>query len=222
MGRKNLLDKGFEFWYLRGSKEIPGMKTYAISIAILSLAAIGCGSSSTSTRGRTLDTGEGGEAGQSVVEQTGGIGNEPVSTGGTGAVPDGMGGSVGVCTPKTCLTFAIETTGSNELNACGLIEDGCGNYIDCGGCESLDRCGGGSLNREDGGENDDGIPNICNGGCDTNSLAPCLDEKISIGCAWNTDWYLPGERVPTNAGRLLLTDCTQTEDPYTWCCDYHL
>jgi hypothetical protein len=48
------------------------------------------------------------------------------------------------CIPKTCLEIATELVGNTrdsymysiEPDACGTYDDGCGNSIDCGGCDS--------------------------------------------------------------------------------------
>lgn len=161
--------------------------TAAATTIVLAGLLIGCGGSSTSTRGGGPSIqGEGGEAGSTVepqetggsTEQTGGSTGETGGTGGivgggTGGMVEQTGGSgnepgtggATVCTPKTCLTYAVEMTGSNELQACGLIEDGCGNYIDCGGCENPSHaCGGGSV-LFDATIANDAIEGICNGGC---------------------------------------------------------
>jgi hypothetical protein len=56
----------------------------------------------------------------------------------------GGGGTPGVCgatcTPRTCAA-----AGAN----CGVIEDGCGGFVDCGPCQSGQACGIG------------GVPNVC-------------------------------------------------------------
>jgi hypothetical protein len=44
------------------------------------------------------------------------------------------------CTPKTCAELGT---------TCGLVNDGCGNFIDCGGCTAPESCGG------------TGVPNVC-------------------------------------------------------------
>ena len=114
------------------------MKTYAISIAILSLAAIGCGSSSTSTRGRTLGTSEGGEAGQTVVWITGGatssVGGSVGTTGGTGGeVVQPSGGGEVIQPSGGAGNEPINTGGSGATpDATG----GSGNVG--GGCEPWD------------------------------------------------------------------------------------
>jgi len=162
------------------------MDMKVILIAILALAAIGCGSS-VSTRQRTLDTGEGGEAGQSVVDNTGGSatgatasvdgsGGQTEGTGGTGGTPENTGGTGNIgggCEPWDCTNVAINLSGwtpeSDEAvpEACGLVRDPCtGMMIDCGGC-NLGRCGEPDLTIDIflGGSDPEGTPNICGNQC---------------------------------------------------------
>lgn len=61
------------------------------------------------------------------------------------------------CTPKSCLTLGA---------TCGLIDDTCGNMIDCGGCDPADpnvTCGGAKPNSD--GSPGVGEDNVCGGGC---------------------------------------------------------
>ena len=76
------------------------------------------------------------------------------------------------CPAQTCLDLGLE---------CGVVDDGCGNAIDCGGCNPRETCGGGDLvlngDGETNGATETGEENRCGGGCAVedpdNFLAPC-------------------------------------------------
>ncbi len=138
------------------------------------------------TEPETGGTETGGEAGA----ETGGT-----AEGGAGNAGSGTGGEV--CVPVydrtdpelACQLKAMELSGitiedlqegAEMPDACGYIDDGCGNPINCNGCAEYKGCGSGEVtfNGED--ENDDGwidvvfhddftvnnqIPGLCQGGC---------------------------------------------------------
>lgn len=209
--------------------------TYLIALATLALGTFGCSSNTTvdsqdiqETGGSAGsvgigDAGSGSEisgSGGDVVQPTGGTGadlggtaGEP-SLGGTSGEPStgGTGNTGGTCVPKTCLTIAVELAGGQTdpiPEACGIVDDGCGNLIDCGGCEQ-GICGGGSLLTDIPFEADDGIPGLCNGGCQKNH--ECGDGRAHIVCS-NED-ITP---TKTTSGQ-TLTNCTNY-DVFRWCCD---
>jgi hypothetical protein len=90
-----------------------------------------------------------------------------------GGANNGTAGTSGVCIPKTCNTISFEKT-KTIGRSCGVVDDGCGNVLDCGECQDWLKCGAGTPigNKEDGGDinnpadlsqstKPDGIPNIC-------------------------------------------------------------
>ena len=141
------------------------------------------GGSSTDTGGTVSTGGTGGTGGTDT-------GGSDLQTGGNDVTGGfGTGGFEDPCIPKTCLTIAVElNSGVTDPvpDACGLVNDGCGNIIDCGGCSGGKFCGGGSLNTEyepfSWGELDDGIDNLCGGGCTSNPNS-CQEGFVSIGCS---------------------------------------
>ena len=81
--------------------------------------------------GGSASGGAAGDAGSAGTGNVGGVGGSAGSAAGSAS-----GGTGGTCVPKTCLTIAYEKSGGNpEAEACGIVSDGCGNVIDCGGCE---------------------------------------------------------------------------------------
>lgn len=128
--------------------------------------------------GSIPDAGMGGATGGSAnVGGSGGSGGVG-SLGGTG----GVGGSAGgTCVPKTCTTIAVELSGGDtSAEACGVVFDGCQNYIDCGGCDSgqlirgsLTRCGEKAPDPQTN-KTDGGVPNLCGGGCTEISPGSCF------------------------------------------------
>jgi len=215
------------------------------SLVPLILLMVGCGSSTGTRDGGAGEptfpivptSGNGGGAG-SAVSETGGTGGTVPTSGaggepGSGGNPAGAagepiepaGGSSGsvVCVPKTCLTRGVEldtyyTAGDPVPQACGLLDDGCGNYIDCGGCEPHYTCGGGTAEVDPLYPAmlprlltaDDAVPGICKGGCteygdygrgdcyvDYN-LTACVGEPVNVppreGCVGSVDsnyWCCP-------------------------------
>lgn len=63
---------------------------------------------------------------------TGGSGAEGGSSGSGAGGTIHWGGSGNQCTPKTCAEADVE---------CGVVADGCGDVIDCGGCDDGEVCG---------------------------------------------------------------------------------
>lgn len=145
-----------------------------------------------------------------IGTQTGGTGNEtqtggtlPVGGSGTGGSVEPTGGT-GPCVPKTCLTIAVELAGgqTNPVpDACGLVNDGCGNLIDCGGCVEGE-CG------EQAGEykND----NLCGSGC---VYQPLLDG--GSGCPP----HLKNISCPNDlSGYYAQFACNPSNLEHVWCC----
>ena len=102
---------------------------------------------------------DGGNAGSS-----GNAGSAGMVAGAGGEAGNNVGGSGGNCVPKNCVTIGVELGGQ----ACGIVGDECGNYIDCGGCDAntnkYDMCEGLPAPNNDTTQNPS-IKNICNGGC---------------------------------------------------------
>ncbi len=88
--------------------------------------------------------------------------------------PDG--GPPDACVPSTCAQLGS--------GACGMVADGCGRMLDCGGCQLPQTCAGG------------GAPNRCgSGGCVTAgcmTLANSTCNTTSLQCECNTGFHLCG------------------------------
>ncbi len=213
----------------------------------LALGIVGCSSSSTneaatpSTGGAAGQAGSntGGEAGSS----TGGVaGSGGSTTGGTGGVagsggvagtPSG-GGTGGTCVPKTCDTYSFDKTGKTGL-ACGVINDGCGNVVDCGGCDPFFSCGGNSPKQLGPGDNapmtsqdvqkpNTGVANICNGGCIEEqqfvSGAGCNAGAFYVACPYGTEQSSAPKSTPSHT----FSSCVPggpsigAKNGLFWCC----
>lgn len=114
-----------------------------IASMIIFAGLIGCGGSDfTAENNDPMPINSAGVAGSNGMSGAAGSINGTggtVNTGGssTGGIQN-TGGSE--CVPKTCMTLGIEMSDSDTgAYACGVLEDGCGNYIDCGtGCEEFE------------------------------------------------------------------------------------
>lgn len=138
-----------------------------------------------------------------------------VNVGGSG----GTAGS-GSCVPKTCVTLAVELSGG-DLNAesCGVVFDGCGNYLDCGGCLDLHQgCGEGEVTGVDFGIplraiTEEGIANICGGGCTRIQGATCSDTSGLWVCYGDAQL-----EVNTQPAKVCEPGGNINNDYTTWCC----
>lgn len=85
---------------------------------------------------------------------------EGFDAGPDGGAPDG--GPPDACVPSTCA----------QLGSCGMVPDGCGKMIDCGGCQTPSTCGGGGVASRcgAGGCVDAGCAAMGNSTCNTSSL----------------------------------------------------
>jgi hypothetical protein len=123
------------------------MKLQITSALPMVLLIVGCSSTATNVSetggaaGEASAAGMAGMAGSDTGGQagsgSGGTSPGGTSTGGTstgGVAGSNTGGTGGTCIPKTCLEIAIELSGntSNPPKACGITNDGCNGYIDCG------------------------------------------------------------------------------------------
>ena len=160
-----------------------------------------------SNEGGNFNSGGNNSAGVGGVE-TGGT----AGTAGSGAAGEaGTGGIPNNCIPKTCLTLEVES--GHDL--CDVHEDGCGNWIQCGGCESGDICGkappySGTWEDQTG---------ICNSACsDTippnNTGDPILickfyDPAHSKSALYCHDGYVP------NGNCVFVRDANNLD---FWCC----
>jgi hypothetical protein len=178
-------------------------------------AGIGEGGSAVNTGGNGGDVYVGGSGGN-VVQPTGGVGNEPTggaggnagvagepNLGGTSGEPNtgGTGNTGGTCVPKTCLTIAVELAGGQTdpvPEACGLVNDGCGNLIDCGGCEPGSICGGGKSVSYDPDLETGGVPHLCGGDCVF--VAGSEDNLRNIFNCSGEKWNLDGMVSPLDIG----------------------
>jgi hypothetical protein len=128
----------------------------------------GTGGASSASASATTGTGQGGASGSTTSSATTGTtGSGGMTTGTTGSVSST---GTGPCIPKTCLTLAVEIAGDAGVNdqmpdACGILSDGCANFIDCGGCASSDQACGAGYPTPNGGAQQPGVPHLCGGGC---------------------------------------------------------
>jgi predicted small secreted protein len=117
--------------------------------------------------------GEAGAGGESGTENdagfaggsVGGSAGDSGSGGEAGMTTAGTGG--GPCVPKNCATVAVELNkgpGGNP-EACELVSDGCGNFIDCEGCTKPDTFCGKTAPSDGSGPEPKGTANLCGGGC---------------------------------------------------------
>jgi len=191
------------------------MKTLVSIVGCLIL--VGCGSSSTTVVESLAETGgvsNGGAGGEPAAtggvseggSVTGGVatgGDESggVSNGGAGGSTGGVEntGGTGVCTPKTCLTIAVELAGGVTdpvPEACGLVDDGCGNIIDCGGCEFPTECGLMKWNGIDD-RLSEGHPNLCGRNCvretkeHTDFYCKNFENTWLYSCSAESGWNTP-------------------------------
>lgn len=134
---------------------------------ILSLSLIGCANDAGKLFSNTGGSdGEGGSGGNTVSDGGGGSSN---LEGGGGSLINEGGSTGSSCVPKTCATIAVELNGGTDGNpeACGSAPDGCGGYVDCGGCSNHHHgCGVGSYNTPNTSDvTVPGIKNLCGGNC---------------------------------------------------------
>lgn len=160
--------------------------------------------------GSGAGSGTGGSAGVSTDGTAGSAGS-----GGTGDAGAGTGGTGGSCMPKTCLTYAVEHNGTD---ACGVVSNGCGNFIDCGGCDDpAQKCGGSQPPNPDRSvvASDE---NTCGGGCTTMDLDKfSAFEKTNICFTTNIVvlfYCTVGQTAPSMAG----TTCTAHQAGTIYCC----
>ena len=122
----------------------------------------------------------------------------------------------GLCPPLAC----------TQMNGkyCGVVGDGCGGQMDCGGCVGAQSCGG------------DGIPNVCgtardSGACTVTSCTQANGAKfcgvVGDGCGGQMDCggctgaqSCGGDGIPNvcgtprDSGACTVTSCTQANGNY--------
>ena len=161
--------------------------------------------------------------------ESGGSGGSSSTAGNSGGSSDSSTVSTGgsnVCVPKTCLTYAVEHGGTNS---CEIIDDGCGNFVDCGECPVDGTACGKSYRNPDlqhtWQDPPLGVPNVCGGGClavrqgDSNHRT-CLnhveygDRDIFVACTGPAKGDAPYQ---------ILNNCVGVigeEYPNVhWCCE---
>lgn len=149
--------------------------------------------------------------------ESGGSGGDYLGDGGSENIAGaGNAGGIGAnCVPKNCLTIAVELAGTTENSpeACGILDDGCGNYIDCGGCSTFTECGMGEITLTPTGLiTEPGIDNLCGGGCGRINVAP--GETVCGGTFSSYFYCSVIEDVPP----VDNIYCERDFDPRTWCC----
>lgn len=183
------------------------MMAAAASVGLVVTASVGTGC------GGGGSTGTGAASSASATTGTGGAipsttGSATTTTSGSGGMATGTTSSVGStgtgsCIPKTCLTLAVEIAGDAGVDAgpipdaCGILSDGCANFIDCGGCASpFQSCGGTApkSNSSWPGPGQGGVANLCGGGCTAldaitaEGATTCLPSvEAAVNCSAPTD-----------------------------------
>ena len=155
-------------------------------------------------------SGSGGNAGGTAGTEADGQAGASGSAGAAG----GSGGS-GPCVPKTCLTYAVEHGGTD---ACGIVDDSCGNVIDCGGCDNGQKCGGlPPPNPDKTPVNSDA--NTCAGGCTSISNTTDIQLKCE-GANFNTKlFYCTNQIVPTSTNQTCSPSVWNNDgNYYLYCC----
>jgi hypothetical protein len=140
--------------------------TLSFSLGLPAILASACGTpglgvSGNPNTGGASSSGTGTATGNPTATGPGGGGSSGTSLfdGSFGGGFNQDSGGLGVCVPQTC----------TEIGAtCGQQGDGCGNVIDCGGCQLPQTCGGG------------GIHNAC-GGTNTCIQRTCADAMANCG-----------------------------------------
>lgn len=174
--------------------------------------------------------GAGGSSGGSSGGGTGG------SSGGADSGAGGSGGAGGAgggpCIPKTCLTYSYNQTGQTNL-ACGSISDGCGNIIECGGCEPYFACGGGETKAvpsdgwgpmypDDVLIPNSGVDNICNGGCKEQPFHSNCPTNPSFGYFVTCPYWGGEPSPPTHSKERAYSHCVSIDEVnnynLNWCC----
>lgn len=176
-------------------------KRTTVIVGLMAVSA-GCGGGGgAGTGGSSSTTGEGGAISSSTTGMT--ASTSTAGTGGGGATGSSSSSSSattgsGPCTPKTCLTLAVEMTAAAGItdpmpDACGILSDGCANFVDCGGCDNPDRaCGQGHYSTTT--QLLPGVPNLCGGDCtksDKGSGGVCESALDSIYWCANNPLNLP-------------------------------
>jgi len=199
------------------------MLRWVVLAAALSLA-VGCGSDDGS--GGSVPGGSGGSGGTAGAGGTGGDGGAGGfgGSGGDGG-SGGEGGSGGdACVPLTCAALEAE---------CGVVDDGCGDEIDCGGCEAPATCGGGGEANRCGctGESDEAlcaaagatcgsitVTDSCGvertvadcGGCEAPATCGGAGVENACGCTGETDEALCAA-AGASCGSITVTDSCGVE-----------
>lgn len=148
-------------------------------------------------------------------------GTNDVDSGGNNSGGNSSGdanGNNNNCQPKNCLDIAFDLTGNTEEKACGVVDDGCGNLIDCGGCPGVNKeCGAQRFVKNNQSvEKADGIENICGGGC-------ANDVSLNTHCFSENEEYPKFFVCHSIAGEVLPpenTECltNQMFGDDVWCC----
>ena len=163
------------------------MKT---NILFLSLVVLGC----SSTVQNLPEESEGGSAGTAGIGGNSTAGNSSGGssagtggneTGGIGGIAgnSSSGGTGGVCTPITCVTFGVQ----NDGEACGFVDDGCGNFIDCGTTcsDSHQKCA--ADHKEFSGVIVKGEANLCSDFCFNFGVSSVFEGACNIACLQEPD-----------------------------------
>ena len=162
----------------------------------------GGGSSSEGGSDSAGGAGEGGEGGEGSASGQGGQ-----NAGGSGGEAQ-TSSSSGSCIPKTCETIAVELNGGTQGDpkSCGLILDGCNNYIDCGGCQEENKYCPDSSSTD--------VQNLCSDNC---FLA---QNQNMIQCDAGNFWW--DCKVPTNnkpKDSCYNANSNQSLPSAWWCCN---
>jgi hypothetical protein len=113
-------------------------------------------------------------------------GSKPPGSGVTDGAGGASGGSLGgeagddgfrlVEDPPPQTTTVCRPQDSCEALECGPIADGCGSFIQCGGCEAPASCGGGGM------PSHCGVPGSTGGGGSTGNCVPSTCGSLGVSC----------------------------------------
>ena len=138
--------------------------------------------------------------------------NTTNSTGGT----LNSGGNSSTCIPKTCTTIGNELGGK----ACGFINDGCNNIIDCQECNDGQGCGIGYPASKNFGDYEPGTPNLCGGGCKNFFDNDCDSNNGSNNFYWKCSSSVLNP-FPNETNTCLPEAFPVNQPPYDiWCCAF--
>jgi hypothetical protein len=102
-------------------------------------------------------------------------------------------------------------------DACGVFDDSCGNFVDCGGCNNPDQaCGANAPNDHGGGATDQGVDGLCGGGCTKQNM-----QTSDAACGFGKPLYLCTNSTsspPASLPGTCVTNGNPGQPSASWCC----